>query len=70
MENVIDLIATDSSPSEISDAIKAVIYSKAMERIDGFRPEIATSIFEVDNEVVDDEYEDEVVDEENPEDLE
>lgn len=45
MENIIDLIATDSSASEISDAIKSVIYSKAAEKIDSIRPEIASSIF-------------------------
>jgi hypothetical protein len=50
MENIIDLIATDSSASEISDAIKNVIYSKTMEKIDEIRPEIASSLFAFDDE--------------------
>jgi len=45
MEDVIDLIATDSSASEISDKIKDILYSKAAERIDSLRPVISNSIF-------------------------
>jgi len=45
MEDVIDLIATDSSASEISDRIKDILYSKAAERIDSLRPVISNSIF-------------------------
>jgi hypothetical protein len=44
------LIATDSSPSEISDAIKSVIYSKAMDRLDAIKPQIASSLFDLDDE--------------------
>jgi len=47
MENVIDLIATDASAHEISDAIKSALYAKAAERI------VASSLFsgdEVDQE--------------------
>ena len=45
MEDVIDLIATDSSASEISDRIKDVLYSKAAERVDALRPVVANSLF-------------------------
>ena len=45
MDNVIDLIATDAKPSEVSDAIKAVLYAKAAERIDAARPIVAGSLF-------------------------
>lgn len=45
MEELIDLIATDSSPSEISDAIKDVLYAKAAERIDNARPHVASAMF-------------------------
>ena len=45
MEDVIDLIATDSSASEISDRIKDHLFSKAAERIDALRPVISNSIF-------------------------
>ena len=45
MEDVIDLIATDSSASEISDKIKNALYSKAAERVDALRPVVANSLF-------------------------
>ena len=44
MEDVIDLIATDSSASEISDKIKDILYSKAAERVDALRPVVANSL--------------------------
>lgn len=51
MENVIDLIAKDATASDISDAIKASLYSKAAERIDAARPIVANSLFGAEPEV-------------------
>jgi len=45
MEELIDLIATDSSASEISDKIKDVLFAKAAERVDAARPLVSTSMF-------------------------
>lgn len=45
MEEIIDLIATDSAASKISDKIKEVLYSKAAERIDASRPFVASALF-------------------------
>lgn len=45
MENIIDLIATDSSASDISDSIKNALYSKAAERIEYVKPYVAASLF-------------------------
>jgi hypothetical protein len=45
MEELIDLIATDSPASSISDKIKDILYAKAAERIDLSRPLVATSLF-------------------------
>ena len=45
MENVIDLIATDSSPVEISDKIKSILYAKAAERVEVARPYVADMMF-------------------------
>jgi hypothetical protein len=45
MEEVIDLIATDASPSDISDKIKSLLFSKAAERIEVAKPIVATSMF-------------------------
>jgi len=63
MDNVIDLIATDAKPSEVSDAIKAVLYAKAAERVDAARPIVAADLFGGEG------YEDEV-DQETQEDQE
>ena len=45
MENIIDLIATDSSASDVSDAIKSHLFAKAAERIEAGRPIAAASLF-------------------------
>ena len=43
--NVLDLIATDSSPAEITDTLKSMIYAKAGEKLDGLKPYAAASLF-------------------------
>jgi hypothetical protein len=45
MEDIIDLVVTDASPSEISDAIKSALFTKAGEKIEGLKPEVAASLF-------------------------
>jgi hypothetical protein len=57
MEELIDLIATDSAPSEISDQIKNLLFSKASERIEGAKPYVAASLFggETDEDNIEDE---------------
>ena len=64
MEELVDLIATDASASDVSDKIKDALMAKAAARIDAFRPEVASSVFDgeelEEEEVVDElEYEDE-----------
>ena len=64
MEELVDLIATDASPSDVSDKIKDALMAKAAARIDAFRPEVASTVFDgevpEDEEAVDElEYEDE-----------
>jgi len=54
MENIIDLIATDSSPAEISDAIKGALFSKSAEKIDQIRPYVANAMFGVEDSEDDD----------------
>ena len=58
MEELVDLIATDASASDVSDKIKDALMAKAAARIDAFRPEVASTVF--DGEVPEEE---EVVDE-------
>jgi hypothetical protein len=45
MEDLIDLIATDSSPKDISDTIKNTLYTKAAERVNSLKPEVASAMF-------------------------
>lgn len=45
MEELVDMIVSDESPSQISDKIKELLFTKSAERIDSFRPEVATSLF-------------------------
>ncbi len=54
MEELIDLIATDGSPADVSDRIKELLYGKAAQKVDDIRPQVAAAMFE--NEVDDEEY--------------
>ena len=45
MEELIDLIATDGTPADVSAKIKELLYAKASERVDAARPEIAQLMF-------------------------
>tara|TARA_B000000441_G_C21705039_1_gene328535 strand:- start:706 stop:912 length:207 start_codon:yes stop_codon:yes gene_type:complete len=45
MDDLLDMIATDESPSSISDKIKDLLYAKSAERIEGIRPQIGNSMF-------------------------
>jgi hypothetical protein len=45
MEELIDLIATDSAASDVSDKIKEILYTKASDRVDSSRPYVAASMF-------------------------
>lgn len=71
MEELIDLIATDESPSTISSRIKELLYNKAADRVDDARPYVAASMFGDDSESEeDDEFETEDEDEDYSEDQE
>ena len=63
MDELMDMMVSDESPSQISDTIKDMLYSKTAERVDAFRPIVANSLFGDDTEI-EDEIEDdtEIVD--------
>jgi hypothetical protein len=46
MENIVDLIGSDASASDITDKIKDALYTKAAERIEAIRPTIGASMFD------------------------
>mgnify|MGYP001330585131 CR=1 FL=1 len=45
MEDLVDLIATDASASDVTDKIKDALMAKAAARIDAFKPEVAADVF-------------------------
>ena len=46
MEEIVNLIGSDSSASDISDKIKDVLYAKAAGHIDNARPTVGASMFD------------------------
>jgi len=46
-----DMMATDESPSQISDKIKDMLFAKSAERVDKFRPNVATGVFDSVNSI-------------------
>jgi hypothetical protein len=46
MEEIIDLIATDSAASEVTDKLKDILFTKSAERIEAQRPNISASMFD------------------------
>jgi hypothetical protein len=53
MEDLINMVVSDASPSDISAQIKDALFAKAGEKIEALRPEVANSLFsmeEVDSE--------------------
>ena len=46
MEEIVSLIGSDSSASDISDRIKDVLYAKAAGHIDNARPVVGASMFD------------------------
>lgn len=50
MDDLLDMIIDDESPSSISDKIKDLLFAKSAERVDTFRPTAAQSAFGVDTE--------------------
>tara|TARA_Y100000004_G_C8588949_1_gene275650 strand:- start:138 stop:311 length:174 start_codon:yes stop_codon:yes gene_type:complete len=46
MENIIDLIATDSAPTDISKNIHDLLYQKATAKIENMRSTVASQMFD------------------------
>ena len=57
MDDLIDMIIADESPSKISDTIKDMLYAKSASRVDATRPLIANGVFGADDIQVEDEDE-------------
>lgn len=55
MDELMDMIIADESPSQISDKIKDLLFSKAAERVDEIRPSVANTIFNGEEEIEEEE---------------
>ena len=44
-DQLMDMIAADESPSNISNKIKDILFTKSAERVDNVKPEVASSMF-------------------------
>ena len=42
---LMDMIIADESPATISDKIKDMLFAKSSDRVDNFRPDVATNTF-------------------------
>ena len=56
MDDLMDAIVANDSPSKESDAIKDILFAKTADKVDSLKPEIASSLFgneipEVESEV-------------------
>ena len=67
MDELMDMMATDESPSQISDKIKDMLFAKSAERVDAFKTDVANGLFGdvdlEDEDLEDEELNDETVDE-------
>ena len=49
MDELMDMIAADDSASQVSDKIKDLLYAKSAQRVDEYRPTVASGVFNSDN---------------------
>ena len=63
MDELMDMMATDESPSQISDKIKDMLFQKSAERVDAFKTDVANGLFG-DVDLEDEDLEDEELDNE------
>lgn len=57
MDDLLDMITTDESPSQVSDKIKELLFAKSAEKIDAYRPLVSDSMFSNEESVEDAEEE-------------
>ena len=57
MEELMDLLVTDESPSQTSDKIKDILFAKTAEKINAIRPNVAASVFDDPSLEIEDEVE-------------
>ena len=46
MDDLLDMIVSDESPSQITDKIKEILFAKSAERVDALRPQVSAGLFD------------------------
>ena len=46
MDDLLDMIISDESPTNVSDKIKEILYTKSAEKIEAIRPGVNNSMFD------------------------
>jgi hypothetical protein len=71
MDDLLDMIVSDESPSQIADKIKEILFAKSAERVEAVRPQVSASLFdEEDLETYEDDEDDDEDDDDYTEDEE
>tara|TARA_B100001063_G_C16451037_1_gene398328 strand:- start:350 stop:571 length:222 start_codon:yes stop_codon:yes gene_type:complete len=60
MDDLLDMIIADESPSQISDTIKDMLFAKSAERVEAARSVVSNGVFGEDDVQVEVENEDEL----------
>jgi hypothetical protein len=50
MDDLMNMLASDESPADISDAIKNILHTKAAAKIDAMMPHVSASMFNFDED--------------------
>ena len=50
MDELMNLIAADESPSQISDGLKDILFAKSADKIEAIKPKVASSMFGLESE--------------------
>jgi len=59
MDDLLDMIVSDESPSQIADKIKEILFAKSAERVEAVRPQVSAGLFgEQDSETYEDDEND------------
>jgi hypothetical protein len=58
MDDLLDMIVSDESPSQIADKIKEILFAKSAERVEAVRPQVSANLFDEDDSETDEDDED------------
>lgn len=46
MDSIVDMIVNDANAADITDKVKEILYTKALENIEALKPYVAASVFD------------------------